>query len=211
MPGSAWAEALQRRRWHTGVKWCVNTAELARCQAKSPRRLQSLERGRRADAAGVVTVTVVGGYRALSESLPAITRRANSTKVLSSRTTARLYVCDTILEGLAQDLQDVAAALRQFIQKEHPVVRPRHLAGQRHVAPADQADSRDRVVRGAEGAGGDQRHAGAGGAGDAMGVSHHAPVDFTRIAKEASRLKSIEYGLLFSNEVVLGTDPSDGS
>jgi hypothetical protein len=61
---------------HTRVRWCVNTAELAQCQAKSPRRLQLLERRRRAEAAGVVAVTeVVGGYRALSESLTASTHK----------------------------------------------------------------------------------------------------------------------------------------
>src|SRR5262245_38733041 len=35
-------------------------------------------------------------------------------------------VCDPILEGLAQDLQDVASELRQFIQKEHSMVHRRH-------------------------------------------------------------------------------------
>jgi hypothetical protein len=41
-----------------------------------------LER-RRIDRSGVLTVTVVvGGYRALPESLTALTRRANSVKVL---------------------------------------------------------------------------------------------------------------------------------
>jgi hypothetical protein len=39
---------------------------------------------------------------------------------------------------LPQDLQDVAAELRLFIQEEHAVVRQRHLARQRHVAAADQ-------------------------------------------------------------------------
>jgi hypothetical protein len=32
----------------------------------------------------------------------------------------------------------MAPELGQFIQKEHPVVRERHLARHRHVAPADQ-------------------------------------------------------------------------
>jgi hypothetical protein len=50
------------------------------------------------------------------------------------------------------------------------MVRPRPLAGQRHVAPAEQADSRDRVVRGATGARHDPRQAVAGAAGDAMDV-----------------------------------------
>jgi hypothetical protein len=40
-----------------------------------------------------------------------------------------------LLEGLPQDLQDMAAALGQFIQEEHPVVGQRHLARPRHVAP----------------------------------------------------------------------------
>jgi hypothetical protein len=62
----------------------------------------------------------------------------------------------------------VAAARRQFIQKEHPMVRQRHLAGQRHVAPADQADSRERMMRGATRAGRDEGRAGAGAAGDAV-------------------------------------------
>jgi hypothetical protein len=72
----------------------------------------------------------------------------------------RLYLCETLLEGLAQDLQDVAAELRQLIEKEHPMVRQRHLAGHRHLAAADQADIRDRVRRGATRAGRDPCRAG---------------------------------------------------
>jgi hypothetical protein len=75
------------------MRWCVNTVELARCQAKSPRRLQSLERRRRGEPSGVVTVTmVVGGYHALPESFTAIIRKANSAKELRSRTPAKLIV-----------------------------------------------------------------------------------------------------------------------
>ena len=40
----------------------------------------------------------------------------------------RLYVYDTLLQRLPQDLQDMAAELGVFIQKEHTIV------GQRHVA-----------------------------------------------------------------------------
>jgi hypothetical protein len=83
-------------------------------------------------------------------------------------TCQRLYAYDTLLERLAQDLQDVATELRQFIQKEHLMVRQRHLAGQRHLSPTDPAHIGDRVVRGANRAGGDQRRAVAGEAGDAM-------------------------------------------
>jgi hypothetical protein len=40
---------------------------------------------------------VAGGYRAGPESFPAITRLANSTKVLRFKTPARLYLYDTLL------------------------------------------------------------------------------------------------------------------
>jgi hypothetical protein len=33
-----------------------------------------------------------------------------------------LYSCDTLLEGLAQALQDVAPELREFIQKQHAMM-----------------------------------------------------------------------------------------
>src|SRR5262249_10695468 len=55
-----------------------------------------------------------GGYRALPESLTAITLMANPMKVLRSRTPARLNVYEAVLEGLAQALQDMASARRQF-------------------------------------------------------------------------------------------------
>ena len=51
------------------------------------------------DAAGVVPATVVGVYRALSASLPAIIRLANSANVWRLRTCRRLYVRDTIPDG----------------------------------------------------------------------------------------------------------------
>jgi hypothetical protein len=55
-------------------------------------------------------------------------------------TRARLYSCETILERLPQDLQDMAPELRQFIQKEHVMVRQRHVPRHRHRPAADQAD-----------------------------------------------------------------------
>jgi hypothetical protein len=104
-----------------------------------------------ADAPGVVTVTVLGGgYRALVESLTVITRRANSAKELRSRTPAKLYSCKTILERLPQDLQDMAAELRQLIQEEHPVVGQGDVAGRGDVSAADQPHVRDGVMRGAQ-------------------------------------------------------------
>jgi hypothetical protein len=54
-------------------------------------------------------------------------------------TCGRLYSYETLLQRLTQDLQDVAAALRQFIQQEHAVVRLGYVARQRHLAAADQA------------------------------------------------------------------------
>jgi hypothetical protein len=83
---------------------------------------------------------------------------------------ARLYVYDTILQGLAQDPDDVAAELRPFIQKKDAVVRQRHVARQRHLAPADQPDIRDGVMRGTTRMGRDQGGAVAGAAGDAVEV-----------------------------------------
>jgi hypothetical protein len=69
----------------------------------------------------VVTVTVVvGGYHALPASLAAIIRLANPAKVWRFRTCGRLYVYETILERLAQHLQDVPSELQQFIQNEDP-------------------------------------------------------------------------------------------
>jgi hypothetical protein len=62
----------------------------------------------------------------------------------------------------------VAAELGPFIQEEDAVVGPRHLARQRHVAPADQSRIGDGVMGGATQPGRDQGRAVAGAAGDAM-------------------------------------------
>jgi hypothetical protein len=45
----------------------------------------------------------------------------------------RLCSENTLLEGLAQDLEDVAAELRPCIQKEHTVVGERHVGRPRHL------------------------------------------------------------------------------
>src|SRR5262245_52000177 len=126
-------------------------------------------KGRGGYTAGVGTVTaVMGGYYPLPRSLTAIHRPAHSTRVLRSRTCGRLYAYDALLERLAQDLQDVATELRQLIEKEHPVIRERHVARQRDLALADEAGVRDVLVGGAGRAGGDQGRAAAGAAGDAV-------------------------------------------
>ncbi len=62
-----------------------------------------------------------------------------------------------VLHWLTQHLENVLLELGEFIQKEHPVMRERHLARLRGVAAADQPHVGDGVVRGAEGTGGDER------------------------------------------------------
>ena len=81
---------------------------------------------------------------------------------------AKLYVYDTLLERLAQDLQDMAAELGPFIQEKHAVVGQRHVARHGDVAPADQPRIRDGVVGRATRAGRDPRRAGAGEASDVV-------------------------------------------
>jgi hypothetical protein len=61
----------------------------------------------------------------------------------------RLSFCDTAFQRLAQDFQDGASALRQFIQTEHAVVGQRHVFRHRHLAPIDQPHIGDRVMEGA--------------------------------------------------------------
>ena len=79
----------------------------------------------------------------------------------------RVYACDTLLERLAPDLQDMAAALGPCIQEERAMVGQRHLARPRHVA-ADQSHIGDRLVRGATRAGRHHRRAADRQAGDAV-------------------------------------------
>jgi hypothetical protein len=83
-------------------------------------------------------------------------------------TCGRLYLYDTLLQRLPQDLEDMAAELGPCIQEEHAVVGQRHFARHWHVAPDDQPDIGDGVVRGATRPGRDQRGALAGEARDAI-------------------------------------------
>jgi hypothetical protein len=50
----------------------------------------------------------------------------------------RLSRYDALLERLAQDFEDMAAELGQFIQEAHAMVGQRHVARHRHVAPTAQ-------------------------------------------------------------------------
>ena len=62
----------------------------------------------------------------------------------------------TVLERLAQSLQGGARELRQLVEEQDAVVGQARLARHRPRAAADQPGGRDRVVRRAEGAAGDQ-------------------------------------------------------
>jgi hypothetical protein len=73
-----------------------------------------------------------------------------SAKTWKSVTPAKLYVYDTLLQRLAQPFQDVAAELRQLIQKENPVVRQRHFAGHRHLPATDQPSLQNRGEKAVE-------------------------------------------------------------
>ena len=108
------------------------------------------------EVGSILTATVVvGGYRSRLDPNEVLSHAAKVAKTLRSKTPAILYSCETLLQGLAQHLEHVATELRPFIQQEHPMVRPRHLARHRHVAPADQPCIRDGVVGGATRAGRD--------------------------------------------------------
>lgn len=73
-----------------------------------------------------MTVTVaVDGYWTRAEPLKLSSRAAKVARRLRSRTPAKLYVYETLLQLLAQDIQDVAAEFRKFIQEKNAVVRPR--------------------------------------------------------------------------------------
>ena len=71
-----------------------------------------LERMRSADRSDVMTVTVVvGSYRPLPEPTEVMCRAAQETKARGFRAPAKLYVYDTLLRRLPQDLQDKASKL----------------------------------------------------------------------------------------------------
>ena len=77
---------------------------------------------------------------------------------------------EALLEQLAQDLEHMAARLGPFVQEEGAVVGQRHVARQRHLAPADQPRIRDGMMGGGTRAGCDRRGAVAGEAHDTVEV-----------------------------------------
>jgi hypothetical protein len=92
---------------------------------------------------------------------------ASAARAERSRGYVPRFSSNPLLEWLAQRFQDVAAALRPFIQEAHPLVRPRPVARPRPLAAPDSPHRGDRVRRGATRPRGDQGGAGAGAAGDA--------------------------------------------
>jgi hypothetical protein len=103
--------------------------------------------GAKWDTLAVGTATVqMGGYWTRAEWLVVTSRFAKLRKSLRVMTLWRLYAYETLLEGLAQHLQDMAAKLRQFIQPEHAMMCQRQLARQRHLAALDQPRIRDGAV-----------------------------------------------------------------
>jgi hypothetical protein len=83
-------------------------------------------------------------------------------------TCGRLSVYNTLLQRLAQDLEHMTAAPREFIQKEHAMVGQRHLRRHGQLTAADQPRIREGVVGRAKRARRDPRRSGAGEAGDAV-------------------------------------------
>jgi hypothetical protein len=94
---------------------------------KPETRVQSLERRRRVEASGVVTVTAVGGgYRALHESLMVIIRLANSANLWRFRTCGRLSVENTLLKWLAYNLKHMALEFGSVVSALKPVMGQGH-------------------------------------------------------------------------------------
>jgi hypothetical protein len=93
---------------------------------------------------------VVGGYRRLPKPTEVLSRAAQAAKALRSMMPAKLYSCDTLLEGLRQHLEDMAAELGQLIQEERAVVSQRHLTRRRHLPPPINLHIRDGVLGGTQ-------------------------------------------------------------
>jgi hypothetical protein len=85
----------------------------------------------------VTGTEVMDGYRARSTSLTAFIHLANSAKIWRFRMYGRLYLCDALLDQLAQDLEAMTAELGQCVQEEHAIVGQGHFARQGHMAAPD--------------------------------------------------------------------------
>ena len=115
-----------------------------------------------------IAAEVLGSYSPLLVPPEVVSRAAKVAKTLKSRTPAKLYVYETLLERLAQDLRDMAAARGLCIQEAHAMVGQRHVARHWHVPPADEPNIREGLVGRATRARRDPRRAVASEAGDAV-------------------------------------------
>ena len=95
-------------------------------------------------------------------------RAASAARAGKSRTCGTLSPYDTLLERLAQGLEDMALELGQPIQEQDAMMRQRDLPRHGQLAAADQAHIGDGVAGSAERAGGDDSGAPDGTAGDAL-------------------------------------------
>jgi hypothetical protein len=109
-----------------------------------------------------------GSYCAALDSVPVSNLIAMSAKAHKFIAPARLYVYETILGELVQDLEDMAAEPGECIQEAHAMVGQRHVAWHRHVAPTDQPCIREGMVGCARRAGRDPRRTVYGKAGDVV-------------------------------------------
>jgi hypothetical protein len=149
-PGRARANA-STRTIGTGVVNGVSVLHTwpgVKRKARGPASTEVQERGGHTAGLGTVMV-VMEGYGARPVRVTVTSFRSKVAKSLRFRTCGRLYVVNTLLERLAQPFEDMPLALRPFIQKQDPVVGPRHLPRHRHRPAADQAGSRDGVMGGA--------------------------------------------------------------
>ena len=69
-----------------------------------------------------IAAEVPGGYGPLLEPPEVVSRAAKVARTLKSRTPAKLYVYETLLERLAPDLEDMAAALGGLIQEAYAIM-----------------------------------------------------------------------------------------
>jgi hypothetical protein len=78
-----------------------------------------------------------------------MTRAANAANAFRLRAPARWFCGDSIFERLPQHFQDMTPGRREFVQEEHAMVRPRHLAWHRDLTATDPPHSRNSVMGGA--------------------------------------------------------------
>jgi hypothetical protein len=73
------------------------------------------------DTPGVaIAAEVMGGYGPLLEPPEAVSRAAKVAKTLKSRTPARLYICDAVLERLAYNLKHMALECSLLVSHQSP-------------------------------------------------------------------------------------------